>query len=131
MESESILDNVKSYLGLLSEDTSFDADVLMAINAVMSVLHQLGVGPKEHPFVVSSSQQTWTDLLGTNPVGGVREYVNMRVRLLFDPPTNIYVVQSLKEQIDEFQWRILADVDAEYYREVANERELVLGSSWD
>lgn len=114
---DSILNSVKSYLGLSEDDESFDSDILMAINAVMTVLTQLGVGPEE-PFVVRNAMQTWSNLLGENPIGGVREFVCMRVRMLFDPPTNTYVVQALKEQIDEFEWRILAEVDRKAYEEV-------------
>lgn len=107
---DSILTSVKSYIGIQSEDTAFDSDVLMAINAIMVVLNQLGVGPSS-PFAVNGTEQTWEDLLGANPIGGVREYVNMRVRMLVDPPTNNQIMDALKEQIAEFEWRILAEVD--------------------
>lgn len=119
---DSILNSVKSYLGISIEDTAFDADVLMAINAVMVVLNQLGIGPNG-VFVVDGEQQTWSDLLGDDPVGGVREYVNLRVKMLFDPSTNNQIMDALKEQISEFEWRLLAEVDKKYYesREVESE----------
>lgn len=119
---DSILDSVKSYLGIRSEDTAFDPDILMDINAVMVVLNHLGVGPDE-PFVVEDSMAEWSDLLGDNPIGGVREYVNLRVKMLFDPSTNNQIMDALKEQIAEFEWRILAEVDRAYYesREVDGE----------
>lgn len=117
---DSILNSVKSYLGLLGTDSAFDSDVLMAINAVMVVLNQLGVGPSV-PFVVDDESSTWTDLLGEDSVGGIREYVCMRVKLLFDPPTNTYVVQALNDQIDEFEWRIIAEVDKKAYEASDNE----------
>lgn len=116
---DSILNSVKSYLGIQSEDTAFDSDILMAINAIMVVLNQLGVGPSS-PFVVDSSTQTWEDLLGANPIGGVREYVNMRVRMLFDPSTNNQIMDALKEQIAEFEWRIIAEVDKSAYEAMAD-----------
>lgn len=117
---ESILNSVKSYLGIAEDDHAFDSDVLMAINAIMVVLKQLGVG-QSVPFVVTGTSETWGDLLGDDPIGGVREYVNMRVRMLFDPPTNTYVVQALKEQSDEFEWRIIAEVDKKAYEAMDNE----------
>lgn len=119
---DSILDSVKSYCGILSDDESFDSDIIMSINAIMFVLNQLGVGPSE-VFVVEDSSQTWSDFLGDNPVGGIREYVNMRVRMLFDPPQSGQVKQALDDQIDEFEWRILAEVDKKDYaaREVDGE----------
>lgn len=119
---DSILLSVKSYLGIQPDDTAFDSDIIMAINAVMVVLNQLGVGPSS-PFVVEDDSSTWDELLGDDPIGGVREYTNMRVKLLFDPPTNTYVVQALNDQIDEFEWRIIAEVDKVAYaaREVEDE----------
>lgn len=119
---ESILDSVKSYCGILPEATEFDSDIIMAVNAVMVVLNQFGIGPNT-PFVVENREQTWEDLLGENPIGGVREYVNMRTRMLFDPPSNTYVMQALKDQIDEIEWRLLVEVDKKDYaaREVDSE----------
>ena len=119
---DSILDSVKSYCGILANDTAFDSDILMAINSVMFALNQLGVGPSK-PFVVEDNSATWQDLLGDNPIGGVREYVNMRVRLLFDPSSNNQIMDTLKEQIAEYEWRIIAEVDKVDYaaREVESE----------
>ena len=119
---DSIVNSVKAYLGIMEDDTAFDSDLIMAINAVMFVLNQFGVGPSE-PFVVEDSSQTWDELLGDKPNGGVREYVNLRVKMLFDPSTNNQIMDALKEQIAEFEWRILAEVDKVDYvaREVASE----------
>lgn len=119
---DSILDSVKSYLGIQIEDTAFDSDILMAINAIMVTLNQFGIGT-DSVFVVTSSSETWSDFLGDFPVGGVREYLNMRVKMLFDPSTNNQIMDALKEQISEFEWRILSEVDKVDYalREVENE----------
>ncbi len=114
---DSILDSVKAYLGILQEDTAFDQDIIMAINAVLVVLHQFGIGTDE-VFSISDSTQTWDEFLGDDPISGVREYVGMRVRILFDPPANNQVMAALKEQIDEFGWRILADADKKAAEEV-------------
>ncbi len=106
---ESILESVKSYLGVMSDTTAFDVDILMSINAIMTVLNQFGIGPSS-VFVVDSNS-TWSDFLGEDPISGIREYVCMRVRMLFDPPSNNQIMAALKEQIAEFEWRILAEAD--------------------
>lgn len=116
---DSILDSVKAYLGILPEDTAFDSDIVMAINAVLLVLNQFGIGPDE-VYSIQDSRETWEDFLGDQPIGGIREYVSMRVRILFDPPANNQVMSALKEQIDEFGWRILADADKRASEEVDN-----------
>lgn len=110
-----ILSDVKDYVGLQETDTAFDSELLMGINAVMFVLNQYGVGPEE-PFIATSAS-TWEDFVGDDPVGGIKEYVNMRVKLLFDPPSNTYLAQALNEQIKEFEWRISVEADS---KEVEN-----------
>lgn len=117
---DSILNSVKSYVGIQEDESAFDTDILMAINAVIFALSQMGVGPSDL-LVVEDDSMTWDDLLGSDPVGGVREYVNMRVRLLFDPPTNTYVVQALNDQIDEFEWRIIAEADKKDYEAISDD----------
>ena len=119
---DSILDSVKKFCGVLPEHKEFDAEILMAINSVMFTLSQLGVGPSE-PFIVEDQYQTWDELLGSDPVGGVRAYVNIRSRMLFDPPTNTYVKQALDDEAKELEWRIITEVDKKDYaaREVSSE----------
>lgn len=114
---DSILNDVKDYIGISSDVTAFDNDIVMSINAIMFVINQFGIGPT-NPFVVENTTQKWSDLLGEDPVGGVQEYVKMRVRLLFDPPSNNQLMAALKEQIAEFEWRILAEADKKDYEEV-------------
>lgn len=107
---DSILESVKDYLGVSDDVTAYDTEILMAINAVMIALKQFGIGPEEG-YVVEGTYDTWDDLMGDNHPGGVREYVCMRVRMLFDPPSNNQIMAALKEQISEFEWRILDDAD--------------------
>ncbi len=111
---DSILDSVKSYLGIMSDDKSFDADILMSINAVMFALNQLGAGPSE-PVVVEDATQEWIDYFEESAIGIVRQYVNMRVKMLFDPSSNNQIMDALKEQIAEAEWRILAYFDQKDY----------------
>ena len=44
---DSILDTIKKMLGIPTEDTAFDTDILVGINSAFMVLNQLGVGPEE------------------------------------------------------------------------------------
>ena len=55
---ESILISVKKLLGISSEDTSFDLDVLVHINTILTNLIQMGIGPSEG-FYVSGVTETW------------------------------------------------------------------------
>lgn len=109
---ESILISIKKLLGIAEEDTSFDTDVIMHINSILSICTQLGVGEKN--FKIEDETSKWEDFIDTyTQMDVVRSYIYIRVRLLFDPPTNSFLVDSLKKQADEFEWRLTVMSDEE------------------
>ena len=103
--NESILNSIKKLLGIAPDYTQFDADLIMHINSVFMVLNQLGVGPPS-PFSIQSSTNLWSEFManeGTSEL--VKSYMFLKVKLLFDPPQNGTLVQAMKDQIAEFEWR--------------------------
>ena len=102
---ESIFDSVKDYLGPSDEDTHFDGQIMEQINTAFQILHQLGVGPKAG-FVVEDRSTTWDEYL-TNDIllHSIKAYVQKRVKIAIDPPTSSFVLESMKDQIKEFEWR--------------------------
>lgn len=108
---ESILVSIKKLLGIDSEYTHFDTDIIMHINSVFSVLTQLGVGPSEG-FVIEDSNALWTDFLSSaRDIEMVKSYIYLKVRLLFDPPASSSAMESMKQLISELEWRINVAVD--------------------
>lgn len=106
---DSILNSVKKNLGLAADYNAFDDDILLFINGVLFHLTQLGVGP-EVGFTVEDADDTWDDFLGSQPRwNGVRTFVFLRVRMLFDPPQTSYLISALEKQALEMEWRILAE----------------------
>ena len=106
--SDSILTGTKKILGIEESYTAFDPDITTHINAVFSTLHQLGVGP-EDGFMIEDKEVTWDDFLGSDPrLNNVKSYIYLRVRMLFDPPATSYHITAMKEQIQEFEWRLTA-----------------------
>jgi hypothetical protein len=104
--TDSILDSVKKVLNLSSDYVAFDEDVILHINSVFSTLNQLGIGP-EMGFMIQDKNAVWTDFLeGDLRLNNVKSYMYLRVRMLFDPPTIGFLVESMKEQIKELEWRI-------------------------
>lgn len=104
----SILTSVKKTLNLAEDYESFDQDVIIHINAVFSMLNQLGVGPPEG-FAIEDKDAVWDTFLEGDPrMNDVKSYVYLRVRMLFDPPTTGYHVAAMEKQIEEFGWRINA-----------------------
>ena len=103
--SDSILLSTKKTLGLAEDYTAFDQDIIMHINSVFSVLHQLGIGPLEG-FEIIDDTDTWEDFASDVRLNSIRSYVYLRVRLLFDPPTTSFLLNALQEQIKELEWRL-------------------------
>lgn len=112
IDTDSILILTKKRLGIQPEYKHFDADIIMAINSTYLTLNQLGVGPPEG-FSISDESSTWEDYISNNPLllNAVKEYIYMKVKLQFDPPTSTVAVQSLKEMIKETECRINYFVD--------------------
>lgn len=104
---DSILTSIKKLLGIGEDYEHFDADIIMHINSVLMILTQLGVGPAEG-FSIQDKTKTWTDFLGddSTQLEGVRSYVYMKVRLMFDPPTSSAAIESMTRLANEFEWRL-------------------------
>lgn len=105
---ESILTSIKKLLGPSAEDTHFDPDIIMHINTVLMDLNQLGVGPAEG-FAITDNSTKWTDFVpeaSLLKLEGIKSYVYLKVKLLFDPPINSAVIESMNRQIDKLEWRI-------------------------
>jgi hypothetical protein len=105
MVTDSIFLSVKDYLGPSDEDTHFDGQIIEQINSVFQTLHQLGIGPKEG-FYIEDDSTTWSEYL-TNGVllHSIKSYMQMKVKMALDPPTSSFVLESMKEQVREFEWR--------------------------
>lgn len=103
---DSILDSVKTSLGLTPEYTPFDVEIQMHINSVFSTLWELGVGPTDG-FEITGSSETWQEFLpGEKRLNNIKTYIYLRVRLLYDTPTASTAVAAIQDQIKELEWRI-------------------------
>lgn len=106
MVAPSILDSIKQMLGINVEDTNFDKELIIHINGALMILNQLGVGP-ESGYSITSNDNTWNEfLLDRKDLDLVKTDVYLRVRLIFDPPQNSFLVKAIQDQIVEYDWRI-------------------------
>lgn len=118
---ESILTSVKKLLGIDEEYEHFDADIIMHINSVFSILTQLGVGPSEG-FSIEDKTVTWDEYFSeAGEYHSVKTYIYLKVRLLFDPPTSSAVMEAMNRQISEFEWRLNAVAEARNKEDSADE----------
>ncbi len=105
-EIPSILDSTKKALGLPSDYDVFDPDLIMFINGTFSTLTQLGVGPAQG-FSIDDQNATWADFIGTDArMNFVKNFMFIKVRLLFDPPGTSFAIAAFEKQADELAWRI-------------------------
>lgn len=109
--TESILTSIKKLLGIDEAYTHFDADLIMHINSVFSILTQMGVGPADG-FSISGKGETWESFVPEkSKFALVKSYVHLKVKLLFDPPLSSAVIESINRQISEFEWRLFVAAD--------------------
>ena len=109
--SDSILVSIKKLLGVTEEYDYFDADIIMHINMAFMVLYQLGVGPKT-PFSIEDASATWSDFMGdSTDLAGVKTYVFLKVKLVFDPPQSSAAMEAIKQNIAELEWRLNVTAD--------------------
>jgi hypothetical protein len=103
---DSILDSIKKMLGLDPEYTAFDVDILMLINGAFATLHQLGAGPRDG-FSIADRSSKWTDYTVDQTVlPMVQQYIYLKVRTVFDPPTSSSVLDAYNRLIEDYEWRV-------------------------
>lgn len=99
-----VLESVKKMLGIPEDYDCFDSDILMGINMVMPVLKQIGVTTK---ISTVTEESTWADLSSSAEIVNLMKiYVALRVRMVFDPPTNSSLLDAMQKRIDELEWRL-------------------------
>lgn len=98
--TESILTSIKKLLGIEADYTHFDADLIIHINSVFSILAQIGVGPADG-FSITGANEVWSDFIedDSKMFSLVKSYMHLKVKLLFDPPLGSAVMESINRQI--------------------------------
>lgn len=108
---DSILTSVKKVLGVDASYDYFDPDLILQINSVFSILNQIGVGPLAG-FAITGDTEVWSDFsTDLKVIGLVKSYLPLKIRLVFDPPQNSFMVDALTKQIAEYESRLSYFVD--------------------
>ena len=107
---DSILTSIKKLLGIATDDTSFDMDIIIHINSVLLSLQQIGVGPTAG-FYIEDDKATWLEFVSDRFLSEIiKSYVYIKVRLVFDPPARPTILGALQASADEYEWRITQHV---------------------
>ena len=117
--TSSILNTIKPMIGVEVSDNSFDSVIVVHINAVLTSLTQMGVGPK-NGYSITGSGQTWGDFLGSDPnaawLNNVQSYVALKTRMLFDPPLQNAVATATNDLLKELEFRISVSADPGWHK---------------
>lgn len=110
--SESILNSIKQMLSILNEDTAFDMELISHINNAFADLTHSGSGLNW--YMIQDSSNTWNEFTENEGAQAqAKQYIFCKVRLLFDPPGNSFVVDSISKSKDEAYWRFYEILDQE------------------
>lgn len=108
---DSILLSIKKALGIDSDCTDFDPELIMHTNSVLSTLTQIGVGDV-NGFAISGVEEKWSDFVADEPKWSqIRTYVYTKVRLIFDPPQNSASIEAMNKVANELEWRLYVIAD--------------------
>lgn len=113
--SESILSSVKKLIGISEDDSSFDVDIILHINAAASTLYQLGV--LNSPYVITSKEETYLDMIpggSGDVISQIKMYFVYKSKLGFDSSTlSGTVIEVMKEEIKQLEWRLMSAFNPE------------------
>jgi hypothetical protein len=106
--NNSILQDVRTAVGLSSDTVDFDTDLLMHINSAIGELNQNGIG---NFLIVENESQKWIDLQNPSQTEGnkyfqmIPLFITLSTKLLFDPPPPSSV-QYHASNANQILWRL-------------------------
>ena len=109
---DSILVTIKHMLGITDEATAFDEQIVAHINATFMTLRQLQVIDPDGYFTIHGENESWRDLIDdVRLLDPVRDFIYLRVRLLFDPPASSVVADAYNHRLAEVEWRLNSEAE--------------------
>lgn len=101
---DSILNTVKKYLNVNSEDSFYDMDLVMLINGAIERLKELGYN-HDSTFTITDQNETWDQYLGDdNRKNSIMEYICLKTRMGFNPPQSSSMLDVCKSRLDELEY---------------------------
>jgi len=103
---DSILRTIKLMLGLTDDITAYDEEIKVHINSLFTILNQLDV-ISDDGFRISGYDETWGQLTDRLTLAEmVKEFMYLKVRMIFDPPGSSVVSDAYNSRIAELEWRM-------------------------
>lgn len=102
----SILMTIRKKLGIEDGGEHFDTDLITTINSAFSTLNQVGVESNKI-FSIDGELEEWSDFSDDKQtIGWLKDYLYLKTKLVFDPPSSSTVKESFEKTIDELEWRM-------------------------
>lgn len=109
--NDSILESIKKLIGFPESYEHFDQDLIIHINSAFFSLSQLGLSVFDS-FRITDNTSVWSDCVSDiNNLESVKDFIYLKVKLLFDPPNNSSLIENINKQLAELEWRILVEHD--------------------
>ena len=109
---ESILSTIKKLIGFEDDYTQFDIDLIIHINTAFASLAQIGSNLKEG-FSITDKNNLWSEYTtNTAILEPVKMYVYLKTKMVFDPPASSMVIETVKQTINELEFRIQISADS-------------------
>lgn len=114
--SDNILKSIKTDLGIGNCD-SFDEEITMHINTSIFTLYQIGANPVR--LSIEGEDDTWLDIFkdDLDILEMIKQYIFLNVKMIFDPPSSSFVLESMSKNLAEIEWRINLEVEDGRYCE--------------
>lgn len=114
--NNSILDTVKTFVGVDKDETVFDKELILEINSTFLELFQNGIDELK-AFSVSDGKEKWSDINITPLIVllNVQIYMCIKVNILFDKSMSSSLVDNYNKIANEALWRI--NIEKESYNE--------------
>ena len=112
---ESVLNTIKKLLGPseLCNYDGFNTDLIIHINSILMNLAQMGIvkdGTK-----IKDETTTWEEIVEKlDLLEGIKSYVYLKVKILFDPPASSIILSAYQEEIKQFEFRMMVACGSTY-----------------
>lgn len=117
VEIDSILQSTKKKIGPSADYDAFDHDILVSINSAFATLFDVCGFGGDNPVRINGPEETWSSVITDPRLEWIKDYVFMKVKIAFDPPSNSALLENYKSQIAELEWRIYTVLN-DYYPDV-------------
>ena len=106
--NESVLNTIKKCLDIDPDNKDFDMDIFLHINSVLTIMKRLGIIPKTSRRI-SDDSVTWSQLIPDDSldVEDIKDYIFLRVKLIFDPPQNQKHTDVLIDAYKEIEFGLM------------------------